>query len=61
MSNKDEVEAKIILEIYINDNRQLLYKLNDIATRFDVSLNVIIEKSLNKLIYDIDFIQTLRN
>ncbi|WP_315080643.1 hypothetical protein [uncultured Clostridium sp.] len=56
MSNKDEVEAKIILEIYINDNSQLLYKLNDIANRFDVSLNVIIEKSLNKLIYDIDFI-----
>lgn len=60
MKDNSNLKAKISLEIYINTNNQLLYKINDIADRFDLSLDVIVEQALNRFIEDINFVQNLR-
>ncbi|WP_455819581.1 hypothetical protein [Clostridium butyricum] len=54
------METKILMEIKINDDKQLLYKLNEISERFNLSLDEVVEVAINKLSYDVDFIQTLR-
>lgn len=54
------METKILLEIKINEDNQLIYKLNELTNRFDLSLNEIIVAGINKLSSDVDFIQTLR-
>ena len=60
MKDNSNLKAKISLEIYINTNNQLLYKINDIADRFDLSLDVIVEQAVNRFIEDINFVQNLR-
>ncbi|MDU4479728.1 hypothetical protein [Clostridium sp.] len=60
MKDNSNLKAKISLEIYINTNNQLLYKINDVADRFDLSLDVIVEQALNRFIEDINFVQNLR-
>ena len=60
MKDNSNLKAKISLEIYINTNNQLLYKNNDVADRFDLSLDVIVEQALNRFIEDINFVQNLR-
>lgn len=60
MKDNNNLKAKIILEIYINTNNQLLYKINDVADRFDLSLDAIVEQALNRFIEDINFVQNLR-
>lgn len=60
MKDNNNLKTKIILEIYINTNNQLLYKINDVADRFDLSLDAIVEQALNRFIEDINFVQNLR-
>ncbi|AJG96779.1 hypothetical protein LF65_00088 [Clostridium beijerinckii] len=61
MNNKDEIESKIIIEININNNNELLYKLNKISTQLEMTLSEIIEKSIIKLSNDIEFVRSLRS
>lgn len=61
MNNNDKIESKIIIEVNINEDNELLYKINKIATQLDISLNEIIEKAINKLSDDIEFVRSLRN
>lgn len=60
MKDNNNLKTRIILEIYINTNNQLLYKINDVADRFDLSLDAIVEQALNRFIEDINFVQNLR-
>lgn len=61
MNNKYEIESKIIIEININNNNELLYKLNKISTQLEMTLSEIIEKSIIKLSNDIEFVRSLRS
>lgn len=61
MNNNDKFESKIIIEVNMNNDNDLLHKLNRISTELEISLNEIIEKAIIKLSNDIDFIRSLRN
>lgn len=54
------LKANITLNIEISDP-QLMSKLNILCTEYSISLEDFITSSINKLIYDIEFLRKLRN
>lgn len=60
MSDEKLFDVKVILEVNFNDENQLICKLNKMSTQLELPLNEIIEKAINKLYYDIEFVRALR-
>lgn len=60
MNDKKVLDVKAIIEVNFNDENEIIYKLNKISTQLELPLNEIIEKAIDKLYYDIEFVRALR-
>ncbi|MBU3137485.1 hypothetical protein KPL39_14560 [Clostridium gasigenes] len=60
IKNSNIINAKITLEIRLNDDDELIVKLNKICTELNLELDVIIKSALIKLYNDIEFIRGLK-